>query len=293
MPRRGLTVIEVLVVCGILGLLLALLLPAVQESRATARRLECLNNLKQIGLAIHQYHDAHAVLPGFDTRSLYAILPSLGFPHLGDDRPPSPIRVPTLICPADGSPGHQYAPSNYAMNRGNQFLTMNGAARGPLGPWRLRDFVDGLSQTAVFSELRTFPEFRDREHYESICGHEPHRCVWHLGRNYQLGEEAVFGEDCLYPGLRTAVWPAVHTPIFSVYVIPGAVYSHILPPNSPGCFARLPNANTFSQPASSRHHGGVNLLLGDGHARFVSNGVDRMIWMALGSRDGGESISDF
>ena len=67
--RRGFTLIELLVVIAIIAVLIALLLPAVQAAREAARRAQCVNNLKQLGLAMHNYHDANDVFPpmGFDT----------------------------------------------------------------------------------------------------------------------------------------------------------------------------------------------------------------------------------
>ena len=62
-PKRGFTMIELVVVIGVIGLLAALLLPAVRAAREASRATQCLNNLRQLGVALHNYHDAHSCLP--------------------------------------------------------------------------------------------------------------------------------------------------------------------------------------------------------------------------------------
>lgn len=65
--RRGFTILELIIVIGIIGLLVALLVPAIQQARETARRNQCANNLRQIGLALHNYHGTHDVFPPWCT----------------------------------------------------------------------------------------------------------------------------------------------------------------------------------------------------------------------------------
>jgi prepilin-type N-terminal cleavage/methylation domain-containing protein len=197
----GFTLIELLVVIAIVGVLIALLLPAVQQAREAARATQCRNNLKQIGLALHHYADAHRVLPpavvlqpatpaaamDFNGWSVHArLLPFLDEANKFDVANVSAsIRVPAngtvrrivssvFLCPSDpnsndhrtDAPNHNV---NYAALRGDWYV-WGGAVVGepPRAPFGVnsrvawRDFADGLSQSTVFAEVKCrFPYLRE------------------------------------------------------------------------------------------------------------------------------------
>ena len=164
--RVGFTLIELLVVIAIIAILVALLLPAVQQAREAARKASCQNNMKQIGLAAHNYlsqfkvfpgaalgptvgsgnnfREAHSgflgMLPYLDQGAYYAKLKAEGFPRLRVDfgtsgsgatittGAPYKVNIPTLLCPSDGTDPHSWGSTNYGFNWGD-----NAADRGDIG----------------------------------------------------------------------------------------------------------------------------------------------------------------
>ena len=186
---RGFTLIELLVVIAIIAVLIALLLPAVQAAREAARRTQCRNNLKQLGLAIHNYESSHgtfppgrvgfpmvfsahaALLPYFDGANLYNLIDFNKAPTFAEP-PVLPYTqnvtaaltiVPMFLCPSDFGTvqGNSYAPTNYVACTGSG---ANATARyirkgdGVMmdvklgGIVKFRDVTDGLSNTVAISE---------------------------------------------------------------------------------------------------------------------------------------------
>ncbi|QDV36139.1 DUF1559 domain-containing protein [Tautonia plasticadhaerens] len=184
--RRGFTLIELLVVIAIIGVLIALLLPAVQAAREAARRAQCTNNLKQIGLALHNYHQAVGSFPmaittaysdlGVQTNwgtwgSLSLLLPYLEQKPLYDainfdwncwqgrgnleNQTPYLTRVNAFVCPSDGLTGQDNTNNYFGSVGTTATVTSNAESTGIFARSRtygIHSVRDGTSNTVAFSE---------------------------------------------------------------------------------------------------------------------------------------------
>jgi len=333
--RRGLTLIELLVTIGVIGLLVTLLLPAVQQVREAARRIKCGNNLAQIGLALHSYHDTHQVLPfgcGSDNDGLVSSLGTL------DDRRYS---AHSQILPQ--------------LDYGNVYARINFHV-APFAPYVNSGAYDpeciasgGLSATngeAATTVISTFLCPSDIDRLQSMWGHNNYRSCngsgWHgrngnglFGQNSSvrfaavrdgLSHTAMFSERCkgtwsheVFDPLSdiydmAGIWNEDTFRVFCESLAPEEAaayhqnvdsgqnwleanfnwtrYNHLVPPNRVSC----KNGFTWDgvgMAASSRHAGGVNVLMGGGQTRFVSDTIDPAIWRALGTIAGGETNHEF
>lgn len=309
--RAGLTILEVLVVLGAAGLLLSLLIPAVQQARSTARGVECKNNLRQVGIAANNHADQHGFFPGsafprellpfLEQGQLYKRTEHFIAPGVDPTRLPRLERlegaaIDVYQCPADplASATQGLAPS-YRINSGSGFGgNVDGMfARAPSNALigvRPQDVSDGLSQTVAFSERLIWlgPEAFD-DVQNSVTRR---RLIAMTDRMRDPAQIDVFADTC-----RTSpAWIPAVPPLCNITLSCWASFNHIMTPNSNSCYNGPrslddDNSRHAAMTATSLHRGGVHVLMADGAVRFVSDNIDRSVWRAVGTRSGGEPVA--
>lgn len=320
--RKAFTLIELLVVIAIIAVLIALLLPAVQQAREAARRSQCRNQLKQVGLALHNYHDTHRafpprniytanlnhswmtmILPFVDQAPLYSkynfSLPMFNQRFTQTSATPGVIgtRLPIFECPTDVDPSTMpylvgtlgIAPTNYAgiatggPNGDDKPIDRLSGIFTAFGKIQIRDCTDGLSNIIFVAEVTK----------SSVTGsNNCNGCKTGFVQDpegFTRGWGFGYHFDTWNPAPGRNSRPAGCPSTTDTWCSRPSNGGYIWEPVVFGGFG----LNGNWPGANSRHSGGAQVLLGDGSVRFLSESLNFTTWQNLCARARGEVIGEF